>query len=118
MIPVRAGRFYYVYVLQSEKTRRWYTGSTNDLRKRFKEHDDNKVTSTKNRGPFELIYPVRGRSPRGGRSCAFGEVASNGVYYEACQDQKDARSRKKYLKTGMGQRYLKTRLKRFLALTG
>ena len=45
-----------VYVLQSIKTKRWYTGFTNELRKRFKEHNDNKVFSTKGRGPFKLIY--------------------------------------------------------------
>jgi hypothetical protein len=32
--------------------------------------------------------------------------------------EKDAFMREKYLKTGMGKRYLKNRNKRFLALTG
>jgi len=85
---------YYVYIIQSKKDKRWYTGYTADLRKRFKEHNENKVYSTKGRGPFELIY------------------------YEACLNQQDATSREKYLKTGMGKRYLKNRLKRFLSLTG
>ena len=85
---------YYIYVLQSKKDKNWYTGYTDDLRKRFKEHNENKVYSTKSRGPFELIY------------------------YEACLNQQDATSREKYLKTGMGKRYLKNRLKRFLSLTG
>ncbi len=86
--------FYYTYVLQSKKDKRWYTGFTADLRKRFKEHNNNMDTYTKNRGPFDLIY------------------------YEACRDKQDARSREKYLKSGMGKRYLKNRLKRFLSLTG
>ena len=84
----------YVYILQSRKYNEWYTGSTNDLRKRFKMHNEGKVSSTKGRGPFTLIY------------------------YEACVDDHDARIREKYLKTGMGKRYLKNRLKRFLSLTG
>ena len=84
----------YTYVIQSKKDKKWYTGYTNDLRKRFNEHNSNKVYYTKNRGPFNLIY------------------------YEACLNQQDARSREKYLKTGMGKRYLKNRLKRFLSLTG
>ena len=46
----------YTYVLQSKKDNQWYTGSTNDLRKRFKEHNEDKVYSTKGRGPFSLIY--------------------------------------------------------------
>ena len=65
-----------------------------DLRKRLKEHSTNKGGWTKNRGPFELIY------------------------YEACKGDVDSRSREKYLKSGMGKRYLKNRLRRFLALTG
>ena len=94
MSPVRDSIFYYTYILQSKKDELWYTGYTLDLRKRFKEHNENKVLSTKNRGPFELIY------------------------YEACKNKTDAFVREKYLKTGMGKRYLKNRLKRFLALTG
>lgn len=85
---------YFTYVLLSKKDKRWYTGCTNDLRKRFKEHNDNKNLSTKNRGPFVIIY------------C------------EICLNKHDAYTREKYLKTGMGKRYLKNRLKRFLSLTG
>ena len=84
---------FYVYVLQN-RNRRWYTGSTNDLRKRFNEHNSGKNYSTKHNGPWKLVY------------------------YEACPDEQDARSREIYLKSGMGKRYLKNRLKRFLSLTG
>jgi len=84
----------YTYILQSEKDGKWYTGATNDLRKRFRLHNSNKVFSTKNKGPFVLIY------------------------YEACISEGDAFVREKYLKTGMGKRYVKQRLKLFLSLTG
>ena len=84
----------YTYVIKSKKDSKWYTGSARDLRKRFKQHSNNGVFSTKGRGPFELIY------------------------YEACINEQDARTREKYLKSGMGKRYLKNRLKRFLSLTG
>ena len=93
MNPVR-DNYFYTYVMLSKKDNKWYTGYTNDLRKRFKEHQSNRIYSTKSRGPFELIY------------------------YEACLNEQDARSREKYLKSGMGKRYLKNRLKRFLSLTG
>jgi len=33
-----------------------YIGSTNDLRRRFKEYNDGKVYSTKARRPFEIVY--------------------------------------------------------------
>jgi len=85
---------FYTYVLKSKKNGRLYTGYTNDLRKRFKEHNDKMSTYTKYRGPYELIY------------------------YEACMNESDARSRELYLKTGKGKRYLKLRLKRFLFRTG
>ncbi len=93
MNPVR-DRFFYVYILQSLKTNKWYTGSSNDLRKRFNDHQENKSTYAKGRGPFKLIY------------------------YEASLHEEDARAREKYLKSGMGKRYLKSRLKRSLSLTG
>ncbi len=85
---------YYTYIIQSRKDRRFYTGFTRDLKSRFNEHNSGKIASTKNRVPFELIY------------------------YEACLNEKDAIAREKYLKSGMGKRYLKNRLKRFLSLTG
>lgn len=85
---------FYTYVLQSKKDGRFYTGATDDLRKRFKEHLDGKSTWTKSRGPFELIY------------------------YEACLEKHDAFEREKYLKSGRGKRFLKARLKRFLFRTG
>ena len=86
-------KFEYVYVLRSKKDGKWYTGCTSDLRKRFEQHRDGKSTATKGRGPFEVIY------------------------YEAARDKDDAFNRERYLKTGMGKRYLRNRLKRFLSLT-
>lgn len=79
----------YVYVLLNSDGQ-WYTGCTNDLQKRLAEHNNGKSTFTKHRGPFKLIY------------------------YEACIDSKDAYSREKYLKSGLGKRYLKSRLKFYL----
>ncbi len=94
MNPVRDNTRFYTYVLQSEKDHRWYIGVTNDLRKRFKQHNDGESTWTKGRGPFSLVY------------------------YEMSLNAEDAQSRETYLKSGMGRRYLKNRLKRFLSLTG
>lgn len=85
---------FYTYILKSKKNGKLYTGYTGDLRKRLSEHTKGDFGYTKGRGPFELIY------------------------YEACIEQIDARSRELYLKSGKGKRYLKTRLKRFLFRTG
>ena len=80
---------WYVYILQSVKDKNWYTGYTNDLRKRIREHNRGKNLSTQYRRTWKLIY------------------------YEACLSQKDAIAREKYLKSGMGKRYIKNRLKFF-----
>lgn len=93
MNPVRA--FYYVYVLQSRLNGQNYTGFTADLKKRFTEHQDGKSRYTRTRRPYDLIY------------------------YEACLNKDDARAREKYLKTGLGKRYLNNRMKCYReALTG
>ncbi|MEK7180590.1 MAG: GIY-YIG nuclease family protein [Patescibacteria group bacterium] len=85
---------FYTYIMQSTKDNKWYTGSTSDLRKRLKQHNTGKSTYTKGCGPFKIIY------------------------YEACINEEDACTREMYLKSGMGKRYIKNRLKRFLSLTG
>lgn len=47
---------FYLYILRSEKDKNLYIGSTNNLQKRFKEHNSGKVLSTKPRIPFKLLY--------------------------------------------------------------
>lgn len=47
---------FYVYILKSEKDGNFYTGYTNDLKRRLIEHNSGKGESTKLRRPFELIY--------------------------------------------------------------
>jgi len=82
--------FYYVYVLQSLKDGKFYTGYTENLKLRFEEHQKGYVGSTKDRRPLELIY------------------------YEACLNKKDAMHREKYFKTYLGKMFLKRRLKSYL----
>ena len=84
--PVR-NQYWYVYLLQSKKTKEWYIGSTRDLQKRILSHNAGKNRSTKHAVSWRVIY------------C------------EISLHQKDARAREKYLKSGMGRRYLKNRLK-------
>lgn len=56
--PAAAGgpSMYYTYILQSQKSNRYYIGSTNDVEKRIREHNSGKTTSTRKRGPFILVY--------------------------------------------------------------
>jgi putative endonuclease len=80
---------YYVYVLLSKKDNHFYTGFTEDLRRRVAEHNNGKVQSTASRRPLRLVY------------------------YEGSLDQNDAIHREKYLKTTYGKQYLRNRMKNF-----
>ncbi len=90
MIPVRP--WFYTYVLKCGKTNTFYTGTTNNLKRRFEEHAKGQVYYTKDRFPISLVY------------------------FEACLSKDDAYRRERYLKTGMGKRFLKNRLRQ--GLTG
>ncbi len=80
---------FYVYILQSLKDGKLYTGFAEDLRKRILKHNLGKVFSTKSRRPLRLIY------------------------LEVCLHKEDAKQREKYLKTGIGKRFIKDRLKHY-----
>jgi len=82
--------FYYVYVLQSKKDNKFYTGYTKNLKLRFKQHQEKYISSTRNRGLLKLIY------------------------FEGCLNQQDATHREKYLKTYLGKMFLRNRLKSYL----
>jgi len=65
---------FYLYVLKSLGDHQLYIGSTNDLRRRLKDHNKGHVASTEARKPFTLVY------------------------YEAYGSEKDARRREAQLK--------------------
>jgi len=71
---------YYTYVLKSLIDDKLYIGSTNNLKRRFSEHQSGKVSSTKNRKPFELLF------------------------YEAYTDRLLSIKREKYLKSSDGHK--------------
>ena len=47
---------YYVYIIQDPSSGKYYTGYTNNLQKRLREHIKGKTKSLRNRGPFRLVY--------------------------------------------------------------
>ena len=81
---------YYVYVLQSIKDKSCYTGFTSDLGRRIIEHNSGQQVSTKGHVPYRLVY------------------------YEWSLHKEDAIAREKYLKSGMGKKFIRNRLKNFL----
>ena len=74
--------FYYVYVLLSSKDKGIYTGYTDNLNRRYKEHKKGYVDATKDRRPLELLY------------------------FEGYKDKGKAFIRERYLKTGWGRNYI------------
>ncbi len=82
-----SGQFmHYVYVLVSLTNKDLYVGSCSDLRRRFKQHNDGVVTSTKSYRPWRLIY------------------------YEAYLNKRDATKREKKLKMHAVKEELKSRI--------
>jgi len=65
---------FYIYILKSQKDHNLYIGSTNNIERRIKQHNEGKVFSTKSRVPLEIIY------------------------YEAYKSESDARKREHNLK--------------------
>jgi len=47
---------FYTYILQSEKSGRYYIGHAEDIHKRLERHNTGKVTAKKNKGPWVLKY--------------------------------------------------------------
>jgi putative endonuclease len=47
---------FFVYFIKSLNENYFYVGSSEDPTRRLREHNSGKVTSTKSRRPFELVY--------------------------------------------------------------
>jgi putative endonuclease len=77
-------RVWYVYALESKIDQRIYVGMTKDLNRRIKEHNLGRTSSTRAYRPWVLIY------------------------HEVQMSTSQARSREKYLKTGIGKEFLKS----------
>lgn len=81
---------WYVYALQSEKNQTLYAGITNDLRRRFDEHNHKRGGAyTSKMAPFKLIF------------------------YEAYLNKNDAIKAEKFFKTGYGREVLKDKLSNY-----
>ncbi len=79
---------FYTYILRSKKNSRFYCGSTDNLKRRFAEHNSGTGGKyTKNNGPFELMY------------------------YEAYTSYSLAKRAEKFYKTGYGREIMEGKLK-------
>ena len=82
---------FYVYILISKRDRRFYIGSSANLKRRIAEHESGQVDSTKNRRPLTLVM------------------------YEAYHVKEDARARELFFKTTKGKMQLRKQLHTFLS---
>lgn len=78
-----------VYVLKSLTKNFIYIGHSDNLERRYHEHNNREGLSTKHYVPFDLIH------------------------YEAYKNLKDAKRREEYLKTTIGKTTLRTMLKEY-----
>ena len=78
---------FYVYILKSLKDNGLHIGYTNDLRRRFAEHQKGQCSATKSRLPVKIIH------------------------YQAFISQIDAIETEKYLKTTRGWQRIKRMLR-------
>ena len=77
---------YYAYVIQSLSNGKFYTGHTQNLEKRLREHNAGKTKSTKANIPYAVVF------------------------YEICKTRKDAIEKEKFFKTGLGRAYVKMKM--------
>ena len=80
-------KVFYVYALKSLRNSDLYIGYSEDLKQRYKDHNDGRVKSTKQNTPWQLIY------------------------YEAYKNKRDAVRREKQLKMHKAKSDLKEQIK-------
>ena len=78
---------YFVYVLKSKERSYLYVGLTNNIEKRFKQHQSGQNKTTKPYRPFDLVI------------------------LENFEKRIQAREREKYLKSGSGKEWIKFNLR-------
>ncbi len=77
---------YYVYILKSSKSPKFYYGYSSDLKRRFKEHNEGKSKYTKPFTPWKIVW-----------YCAF-------------ECEKKAKDFELYIKSGSGKAFVYKRL--------
>ncbi len=55
---------YFVYILQSQKDKSYYTGFTENLENRVRDHNWHEATYSKSKAPFDLVWYCSFRNKR------------------------------------------------------
>jgi len=74
---------FYTYMLKSLKYRKFYTGHTDNLERRLKEHNSGTTVYSQRHKPWKIVY------------------------YESFGSEEESIKREKYLKSAAGRRWLK-----------
>ena len=82
----RVAIMFYLYIIQSQKDGKLYTGFTSSIEKRIRAHNQGEVRSTRNRRPFKLVYQ------------------------EKYESKSEALKREKFLKSFKGGKTVKSKL--------
>jgi putative endonuclease len=85
---------FFVYLIQSQKTGDIYIGYTSDLKIRLSQHNLNKSYSTRNKGPWILIYAEIYKSRKDAK-----ERESRLKYFGKAYSQLKRRMKKSFLET-------------------
>jgi putative endonuclease len=80
---------FYVYIIHSEKFNKFYTGFTENVQRRLKEHNKGKTKSTKAFIPWKLVFT------------------------QECRTRTEARIKEKYYKSGSGREKIKKLIKTY-----
>ena len=83
---------FYVYLLENQGDKNWYIGYSTDLKQRVERHqkgDGARTTARKQNWGL--------------------------IYYEAYKDERDAKGRERFLKSGSGWKFLKKQLANHLS---
>ncbi|MEK9180232.1 MAG: GIY-YIG nuclease family protein [Patescibacteria group bacterium] len=80
---------FYVYILKSLKSRKSYTGHTDNLKRRIVQHNSGLGAYSHKFAPWELIHR------------------------ELFDSQEDAIKREKYLKSAVGRKWIKKQFQKF-----
>jgi putative endonuclease len=73
---------FFLYILQSETSGRYYVGQTQDLKNRLEYHNANYSLALRNRGPWKLVH------------------------HEAYESRKDAVRRECYIKSQKSRKFI------------
>jgi putative endonuclease len=77
---------YIVYIIESETSRKTYTGFSDNPVRRVREHNGGKTKTTRNKGPWIIIHQ------------------------EPYATRLEARKREKFLKSGLGRKFIKEKI--------